>query len=240
MGLSTLEVLSHVRMSNELKGQICDEHNQIMQSKTGGVFEYTASLFNEKGNQETYNYISYKYPLFDEKGDVIGLVGVSSDITDIAKLKVTQQKLVEAQKKSEQIFQNIIDAVPALLFWTDTNHIYLGGNSAHATTFGFQKASQLIGMPVSETFQNTNLNNEKFIKEMYEKHTNIMKNKLGEVIEYNGILADKKEHTYLSYKYPLLDEKDDVIGLVGVSSDITQLKKSQQELANAKKNAEKI
>lgn len=241
VGLSAAEVLKHAGMGNDIKERMYDEHNQIMQSKTGGVFEYILPLFNEKGEQTQETYIlSYKYPLFDKKGDVIGLVGVSSDITDITKLKVTQQKLVEAQKRSEQVFQNIIDTLPVLLFWTDTNHIYLGNNSTHAETFGFQKSSQLIGVPMSETFKNTNLSNEKFVKEIYEKHTNIMKAKAGEVIEYHGILADKKRHDYLSYKYPLLDEKGDVIGLVGVSSDITQLKKSQRELVNAKKSAEKI
>lgn len=242
VGLSGAEVLKHAGMGKDIKEQMYNEHNQIIQSKTGGVFEYVLPLFNEKGEQEQETYIlSYKYPLFDEKGNVIGLVGVSSDITDITKLKVTQQKLVEAQKKSEQVFQNIIDALPVLLFWTDTEHTILGNNLTHATTFGFQKSSELVDLPMSETFKNIDFyNNDDFINKMYLKHNDIMKNKIGEVIEYYGVFPNETERTYLSYKYPLLDEKDNVIGLVGVSSNITQLKKAQQELANAKKGAEEI
>ncbi|MBS0350620.1 MAG: response regulator [Proteobacteria bacterium] len=46
------------------------------------------------------------------------------------------------------------------------------------------------------------------------------------------------EITYMAYKSPLRDENNNIIGIIGNSLDITELKKTQQELEIAKEKAE--
>jgi PAS domain-containing protein len=47
---------------------------------------------------------------------------------------------------SNSFFQQIIDELPTLLFWTDVNHIIVGNNVAHAKAFGYSSTKDVIGL----------------------------------------------------------------------------------------------
>jgi two-component system aerobic respiration control sensor histidine kinase ArcB len=78
---------------------------------------------------------------------------------------------------------------------------------------------------------------EKFVDQLHREHLAVIKEGKGKVTEYTGILADGKEYTFLSHKYPLI-VNGKTVGLVGVSVDITDRKNLEQHLKEAKEQAE--
>ena len=206
----------------ELAKRCLKEHNEIIQTKKGKTLEYTAVMADNK----EHTHLSYKEPLLDEKGRVIGLVGISTDITE----------LKQARKNARDIFQKIIDTLPVLLFWTDKDLTIIGNNSPHAQAFGFSSSKQMIGKSMRNFGEQIGLTNNS-IDKIYQDHKEILETKKGKTSEYTNILADGKEHTHLSKKEPLLDEKDNAIGVIGISMDITELKETQKklEISNAVK-----
>lgn len=126
-----------------------------------------------------------------------------------------------------QLFQNIINALPLLLFWTDNNHVCLGSNSLHAASFGYSLPSELVGVGMGEMFRRKKFDNA-FIKQACEENEGIIKNKKGRIIEHRGVLSDGNAYHYLCRKAPLLAENGGVIGVTVLSVDITPLEVMQK------------
>ena len=132
---------------------------------------------------------------------------------------------------TDDIFQSIIDALPVMLFWTDINNIYLGNNLLHAKAFGFKSAAEVVGKSLQDTFDKIGISCE-LATQVYEEHERIMSSKENEVLEYSAFLFDhqgnKKNKAQIcrSHKQPLLDQHGKVVGLVGISLDITDLKEA--------------
>ena len=118
-----------------------------MQSKRGQVIEYNGLLAS---NKEAV-YLCYKEPLLDEENKVFGLVTIATDITAF---KRHEQELAKKQSSSDHIYQNIIDALPVLLFWTDRNHFLIGNNLMHARSFGSANTEDMIGKSMREIGSN--------------------------------------------------------------------------------------
>lgn len=254
IGRSTKELLvERINLSEDFVEMIYREHEEIIRTGEARIIEYVATLSDRREG----TYLSYKQPLLDENKNLIGLIGVSFDISE---LKRTQNELAKASQKIEaikraqsefianiisenkyvvtnRIFQDIIDALPVLLFWVDENDIYLGNNKLHAESFGYSDVGEIIGQSVPESLTNVGFSPD-LIEKISVDHRNIMREKKGQVIEYTVTLSDGNEGIWLSHKHPLMDENGKVIGLVGISMDITELKNTQKQLAEEKKRAE--
>jgi diguanylate cyclase (GGDEF)-like protein/PAS domain S-box-containing protein len=75
--------------------------------------------------------------IFDEKGQLLGLEGFISDITD---LKNTENALRQAEKNYRGIFENAIEGI----FQTTTDGYYLRANPALARIYGYDSPEELI------------------------------------------------------------------------------------------------
>ena len=78
----------------------------------------------------------------DENGEHVGTVGVIDDIT---KRKHVEQNLAEEVARMEAL----LEAIPAPVFFKNTDHVYLGCNSAFAEFIGRPK-EHVIGKTVFE------------------------------------------------------------------------------------------
>jgi two-component system aerobic respiration control sensor histidine kinase ArcB len=66
-------------VDNEEQAKLIEEtDNKVMDSKKMIVIEETLNTPNG-----VKRYLSYKHPIFDNKGDVVGMLGYAMDITDI-------------------------------------------------------------------------------------------------------------------------------------------------------------
>jgi PAS domain S-box-containing protein len=83
-----------------------DFHNsdeEVKKSKKRQFFEQIASLSDSKTNFETY-----KTPVFDKKGNVIGIAGIAREITEHSQMEKT---LHEREEQFRSLLQNSSDAI---------------------------------------------------------------------------------------------------------------------------------
>jgi PAS domain S-box-containing protein len=172
--------------------------------------------------------LTRKSPLYDDKNNVIGIIGVSVDITKLRKKEELENKL-----KTYSYINNILQHVPGCIYWKDVNGAYLGCNQMEAEILGLKSCEEIIGKTdydlswkhVADVLRNTD--------------KRIMKSRISEELIESGTIADGRTLIMLTKKSPLYDDKNNVIGILGVSIDITDRKKAE-ELENELKLQESL
>ena len=130
-----------------------------------------------------------------------------------------------------KLFQQVIDALPIHLYWTDKNTRIVGANIAQARDFGDKTVESCIGKNSYDFAKQLGWSKE-FADHLNQEHFNIIKTGIGSAQEYTGVLADNKEHIFLSQKSPITIDGD-IVGIVGFSIDITERKKMESQLREA-------
>jgi PAS domain S-box-containing protein len=171
---------------------------------------------------------SRKSPLYDEEYNIIGIIGGALDITALKKSEALKDS---AREKFARIYlNNILKKVPGSVFWKDRDGVFLGCNDFQAKMAGFSSPSEMIGKT------NYDLPWDESADTLKETDERIMKTGISEELIEVVKLADGTEPTMLSRKSPLFDEDGNIIGIIGTSLDITELKEAerQKELAQKK------
>lgn len=208
---------------------------EVMEQGVINVIEESGPLHGV----ERATFISHKVPLRDENDQVIGILGLSLDITDIKRTEAALQEALQAKEKAEQdkkkveiYLENIISNLPCHVYWKDRNGNFLGCNELQARSAGFSSVSEMIGknddqMPWREQ------------ADIYRKNDrDIMQTGVGKNVEEACTLHDGKTAYFLANKVPLKDREGNVIGILGISTDITEHKNNELELVKAKEYAE--
>jgi PAS domain S-box-containing protein len=154
----------------------------------------------------------------DEKGSTIQQIEVVIDITE---RKKAETKLIEERK----LLRAIIDNIPLNIYVKDTETKKIMSNETDVRYSGFEKESEVIGKTDFELFEDDSA------QSAYNDEIEVMQNN-------KPLLASERLHIQkngdfkwlLVSKIPLIDEQQIVTGLVGISVDITERKKSQQLL----------
>jgi PAS domain S-box-containing protein len=176
-----------------------------------------------------------KSPFYDNNGTIIGIVGIAHDITErkkayvqIDKLKKAQQALKESEARYRTLFESANDAI----FLADAKTgIILDAN---------KKASELIGRPINHVIGMHYLDlHPKEYKELYRDifDTHASQNRS---FRHTAFIVDRKGKripVQISASRVIL--KDSKL-LIGVFSDITELKKIEDRLKKDKNSLEGV
>jgi len=196
----------------------------------------TTEEFPVLADGEQHVFLTTKIPLTNEKGEIIGVLGTSMDITHSKgfESELLQAK-EEAQKAAEKLqiyLDNIIAVMPGNIYWKDRDGVYLGSNNRNAEIGGLSSYKEILGKTDFDLPWKGEVNK---IREMDQQ---VMQTGQPLVKEEYAKLADGAYYTILSQKVPLRDNENNVIGIIGVGIDITELKEKQKELQKAKEKAE--
>lgn len=164
------------------------------------------------------------HALVEEKNKII--VGLTEQIKEN-----NASHQLELQRKINY-YENILAFMPGHVYWLDRNNTYMGCNDIQAKDVMLTSRHDIVGKKTSDL-----LRDDEQAIETDQLNTQIMETG----IAYSGIenaIMSEREGVYLSQKVPLRDEKNEVIGLLGISIDITELKKTEAALTVAKENAE--
>ncbi len=175
-----------------------------------------------KSNNEKAIYLSIKQPLRDRNNIIVGLLGVSIDITESKK----------NQLKELQVLNTIINLMPGNVYWMDTQGYYLGCNQNQLSSVEFVSSEQFIGK------RNVDLSGFIIPEALDPVNKKVMETGKTMILEEPAILSDGSVATYLSNKGPIFNEENEVVGMVGVSFDITERKKQEEEVKRLKEEAE--
>ena len=158
---------------------------------------------------EVRYYWTIKKPLKDKKGNIIGLSGIATDITE---QKLLQLKLNEKQA----LLDTIINNVDAYIYMKDKDRRFLFINEKTAELFG-TSSEAVVGKRSNEVLSDEIADN-----------FDILDNQIissGEKVSGEELITsdDGDIKYYWSSKVPIKNEQGEVISFIGFSSDITEL-----------------
>lgn len=133
---------------------------------------------------------------------------------------------LENTKKNTSLTQlhlgHIIENLPEYIYWKDSNLIYRGCNKHVADYLGLSSSEAIIG----KTDKDFGWSAER-INNLCEIDKKIIETGIPNIVEDVIPKPDKSERVMLSSKTPLRDTNNNIIGIVGISVDITDSKKAK-------------
>ena len=161
-----------------------------------------------KSLKETRIYKAVKNPLYDTNGNIIGMCGVSTDITD-------EKNLQQMVKSQQHLLNAVLDNADAYIYMKDIDRTFQYVNSKVAKLFGDspeniigKKDTEVLPIEVAEHFH---LSDQK-VFETNEK----------QIIEESSEDESGELRHYISTKIPYQLEEG-VPSLIGFSTDVTEL-----------------
>ncbi len=161
---------------------------------------------------------STKLPWRDATGRVIGTFGLTRDVTAT---KDAEEKLTEERN----LLRTIIDHLPSRLYVKDTASRYVLNSRAHLAMLGAKSQAEALGRTTVDFFPGERgrqaLADDRQVMQTGTPILNQEKSDFG---------PDGDVHWSLVTKVPLHDTRKQLVGLVGISHDITRRKKAEDEL----------
>ncbi|MBF2065824.1 MAG: PAS domain S-box protein [Calothrix sp. C42_A2020_038] len=162
---------------------------------------------------------SAKSPYYDDNGNIIGLIGVSTDIT-------ARKAMENELRQSLAILNAINQTTPTFIYVKDRDGKFLMANPATLEAIG-KSETEVIGKTDLEFLADR----EQALMVM-ENDRSVMIHGQVQVFE-ETVQFPKGTHTYISSKSPYYDDNGNIIGLIGVSIDVTERKQIEAKLAES-------
>jgi len=180
--------------------------------------------------------------LFDHNNKVVGLLGVSFDITErkqheqqLEKMQAELTRLSTSKQKfiSEMVYlSNLIAILPGNVYWKGLDGRYLGCNDNTAAVSGLSNRHEFVGKKAGDLFS------EELASLVERVDQRVIEEDREICLEEPGVDGHGNPATYITRKIPLHDENNAVVGMLGVSFDISERKTMEQALHDAKEHAE--
>jgi len=161
--------------------------------------------------------LTTKVPQRNKEGEIIGLVGVSRDIT-------SHKKADEALRASEALLRSINDHTEDGIFVKDLESRTIYQNPAAGRMNGLTEA-QVLGRTDAEFLEDALQ-----VAEFLAADRRVMESGLPETVEESFTSLTGSKYVLLTTKVARFDTEGKVIGLVGVSRDITERKRAEEAL----------
>jgi PAS domain S-box-containing protein len=139
---------------------------------------------------------------------------------------------IEDVKKQEELLRSIINATDDMIFFKDINYIYMGCNNAYEKWMGIPK-EKIIGKSDSELYKaDIAVKNLDFDKHVMRENKTIQ-------ADQSFINESGQNITFQVKKSPFYDSNGNIIGLVGVARNITNIKDMEDKLRNLNSTLER-
>ena len=169
---------------------------------------------------------STKIPLFDQHNESFGLVGISRDFTK-------QKQLEDALDQEKELLQKLMDNIPDFIYFKDVNSRYVRINKAGAESLQQEDVRNIYGKCDYDFFPKECA--DVFLA--HEKEILSTGNAIIGRIE-KSMKPDGTPVWMSTTKMPIKDEEGSIIGIVGISRDVTAEELTKQRFQIAKEKAE--
>ena len=129
-------------------------------------------------------------------------------------------------QKTREMLELVLDNIPQLIYWKDTNLVYMGCNKNFALLNKIQEPTSIIGRTDEDLiWLKTN------IKLIQDKESKVMKNDNAEYDAIESLTTTSGKQTWFEIsRIPLHDSKGKVVGILVTYEDITMRKIAEQKL----------
>lgn len=180
---------------------------------------YSFEVIHKKGHRVWLELMTNG--VVDSTGELVGIQGVARDITE---RKFAERKLEESQR----FLQTAFDLLPVGIFWKDLDLKYLGANRTLLNDFGFESEDDVIGQDDSTVFPGCSIDDVHRKDEL--RVIELGESKLNH--EEVHVSPEGEQVTLLMSKVPSVNVDGEIVGMLGVYIDITQVKALEADRRN--------
>jgi PAS domain S-box-containing protein len=194
-----------------------------------------------------------KMRLIDQNGNVVGTFGISKDITAAKKTEIEIQEKTEILKAQEEelrqnleemqtvqeelvrqkaeldwekhLMDTLLNSLPEYIYFKDKDSKFIKNSLSHIRLFGFSDPKELLGKSDFDFFS------DEHARPAFEDEQKIIRT--GKAI-LNLVEKEVKKDGTITWvhtsKMPLYDKQGNIIGTFGISKDITETKKMEQDI----------
>jgi PAS domain S-box-containing protein len=160
--------------------------------------------------------LTSKLPLYDDNGQIIGLVGIGHNITELKQAE-------DLRREREACLHAILNNSPFLMWLKDTEGHFLAVNEVFAQAAGMTGVNELIGKTdfdiwPPELAERYRADDQEVMESGRQKTTE-------EPIIDQGVAA-----WFETFKRPIWDETGQMLGTTGFSLNITERKQAEESL----------
>lgn len=155
----------------------------------------------------------------------VQMLGVSTEISKLAELKAEFKSVLNIAQIHEASLDQLLDSVEDVIYFKDRDYKFTRVNSAMAQLAGFDSPEEMLGLTDEDCFDPRFVKSWRLDEQLVFETGKPLINKVCR----NTSALTGSEHVRLVSKYPI-KHNEEVIGIVGVGKDITDLPPIEQEL----------
>ncbi len=218
--------------------------------------------FDIEGNQRTI--ATTKVPYFDADGNIIGIVGVGRDITEMKEFenilkkqaadlqennRLLEERQEEVQKQSEalaeqnkilenerNLLRTLIDNMPDYIYIKDKESRFLTVNSRLLHVMHAKSLDEIVGKTDFDSAPT-----KEAAEQYFQDERRIIST--GKPIinkEEIGFDENDRERVISTTKVPFYDADGNIAGIVGIGRDITKQKNAERQLREQAQNLQEV
>ena len=206
----------------EIAKQRTDDDQRVLQTgKSSRAIEKQID-----GNHADYWIERIKIPLRGLEDSIVGVVVIFWDVTEFNE---TQEAL--AQERS--LMHALMDNIPDAIYFKDRDSRFLRISSAMAEKFNMESPEDAFGLTDADIFT------AEHAQQALDDEARIIATGEPMVSRLEKETWKDREDTWVSTtKMPLRDPGGEIVGTFGISRDVTELKKTQDQLQEARDEAD--
>ncbi|GGK66780.1 PAS domain S-box protein [Rufibacter glacialis] len=178
-------------------------------------------------------YYSVYFPVRDNAGNIIGLCCSSRNITERKKIEKAVKAANAEKAEYQSRFKAILDYSPQAVLIKDLEGKFIFSNKAFLNLFDLDRNHE-IGLQLKEIFDDQEAREEFQATGFETDPEKITAKEWAQQID----LPDGKSLNMEVIKFPLYDNQKNLFGICTICKDITEQMRHQQQLIEARENAE--
>ena len=214
-GLSAQDFIGKTNRDLGMPEAQCDDWEEIAQQVLMTGVEHIVEFDFLSPDGITRYYQSRFVPEFARDGSIQSLLGISRDVTDF-------KQTADALRESQQLLQAILDATPQAIYIKDLQGRYILVNR-HCERVLTLSREQILGKTDYDLFASA-------IADTWRTNDQAVLD-AGSPLDFETVVPKPDGlHTAISLKFPLYDATGTAYAIAGISTDITQRKRAEEEL----------
>ncbi len=135
----------------------------------------------------------------------------------------------------KHILKSLLDNIPDSIYFKDLNSSFTRINKAQARILGLKSPDDAVGKSDFDFFENDHASSA------FEDEQSLMKAKKGLVGKIERIRSADGSYIWVTAtKEPIFDDNGEVVGMVGISRDISQIKEDEKKLKKYSEELKKL